>query len=819
MNIRTCTERETILLVNPSEDDRAELVHILEDDCSILEAASTAEASLILSAPSFSCAAVILDLALPDDGTFELLKLLKQNGAVQSMPVLIASFSRDEDMEEKALKLGAEDFILKPYHAGSVRHRIEGLVSACTAERTKWHSASDEMQKMVDDIPGGIVKFRLAETHIEPVYISESLCRTIGDTREHLMERFQKDYLDGIHPDDRKNTAVLTEEAFRDRKPFNVCYRMQNTHGSCRWLNVRSSMHPDRDGNYDCYAVYSDVTEEMETRQAEEQTAREKELLKDSLPGAVFKYRNNPDWVLTYANDEFFCFFGYTRTEFGDLFGMRLINVLYPGDRDLILSGIISQLEQKDTVYSEIRAVCKNGVIKWVSIYAQHARNEIGKEYFCCTFVDITEKIQAEQKLKNTQTELSTLIHNMPGGVFKYDSITGEFEFISPYMLSMLGYSREEFAKKFNNSFTNMVYIEDRQRVLDEISEQIAVGDTDYCEYRVETGSGELKWVYDAGFLLKQGSKAVFYVVIVDITDRKKAELEIARLQEKMVLAIDHAGLGYWDYDIKNKTAYLNQILTDQYNIPQVLDPYPQEAFDSGTIVKDSYAEYQRLVDAVDRGEPFVIGDIQTINTNGEYKWKRIHFTTLFDEGGKPYWAFATAVTIDDYKLLEQQFSIAAEQTGVDVWIFYIQTRTLTKTALSGKDSNSNKVFENAPFSLIEQGIVHPDDAQEIIDIYRRMADGKSRASGIFRFLDSHTGEYVHFKTDYTLLLDKNGKPDRVICTSIDITEQVHLEQQYQEAMELYQGSSGDNAMLSGYCSITRNKLLGISAHNHTDYM
>jgi hypothetical protein len=46
-------------------------------------------------------------------------------------------------------------------------------------------------------------------------------------------------------------------------------------------------------------------------------------------------------------------------------------------------------------------------------------------------------------------------------------------------MLAMLGDTEESFRRRFNNSFSKMVYEEDRVRVLREIEDQIAVGPFD----------------------------------------------------------------------------------------------------------------------------------------------------------------------------------------------------------------------------------------------------------------------------------------------------------------------------------------------------
>ena len=53
-------------------------------------------------------------------------------------------------------------------------------------------------------------------------------------------------------------------------------------------------------------------------------------------------------------------------------------------------------------------------------------------------------------------------------------------------MLYFLGYTQEEFTEKFENRFSRMVYRQDRDRVLQEIEQQIRQSAYDECEYRIE---------------------------------------------------------------------------------------------------------------------------------------------------------------------------------------------------------------------------------------------------------------------------------------------------------------------------------------------
>lgn len=90
---------------------------------------------------------ILLDVEMPGLNGYEMIKRLKENPALASIPVLFLTAQEGRDKEETALRLGAVDYILKPITAGVVmarvnlhmeleiyRKRLETLVSQKTAQ-------------------------------------------------------------------------------------------------------------------------------------------------------------------------------------------------------------------------------------------------------------------------------------------------------------------------------------------------------------------------------------------------------------------------------------------------------------------------------------------------------------------------------------------------------------------------------------------------------------------------------------------------------------------------------------------------------------
>ena len=111
-------------------------VHVIDDDLAMRESVEfllssagydvelyeTAQAFLDLSEPTFGC--ILSDVRMPGIDGLDLLKRLKSSGS--KLPVLIMTGHGDVPLAVEAMKLGAIDFIEKPFDDD----RLIGLIEA-----------------------------------------------------------------------------------------------------------------------------------------------------------------------------------------------------------------------------------------------------------------------------------------------------------------------------------------------------------------------------------------------------------------------------------------------------------------------------------------------------------------------------------------------------------------------------------------------------------------------------------------------------------------------------------------------------------------
>ncbi len=77
---------------------------------------------------------MVLDIGLPDVSGFDVLKKLRDES--YNIPVLILSAQVEVDNRVKGLKLGADDYLIKPYDARELLARVESILHRSGKSRT-----------------------------------------------------------------------------------------------------------------------------------------------------------------------------------------------------------------------------------------------------------------------------------------------------------------------------------------------------------------------------------------------------------------------------------------------------------------------------------------------------------------------------------------------------------------------------------------------------------------------------------------------------------------------------------------------------------
>ncbi len=134
--------KRSILVVEDNEINREMLCAILEDDFTIMEAENGLVGLELLEQHRDEISLVLLDVYMPVCDGFEFLRRKRNDRQLDAVPVIVTTASDSRDDEIECLRLGANDFVVKPYNVDIMMNRINNTVhlreSASIVNQLTW---------------------------------------------------------------------------------------------------------------------------------------------------------------------------------------------------------------------------------------------------------------------------------------------------------------------------------------------------------------------------------------------------------------------------------------------------------------------------------------------------------------------------------------------------------------------------------------------------------------------------------------------------------------------------------------------------------
>ena len=183
-----------------------------------------------------------------------------------------------------------------------------------------------------------------------------------------------------------------------------------------------------------------------------------------------------------------------------------------------------------------------------------------GKILLHCIFRDITERMEAENKLKEAELRYRTIFEQSPDGVMILDYETLRAIGFNDVMCTMLGYTQTEFSKLRISDYDAS---ENPQETKTRVDKILKVGRDDF-ETKFRTKYGDIKDIFVTVKLIELSGGSYFHSICRDITQQKLIEKQIYDLAKfpsenpNPVLRVD-----------KHKIIYANKTGKDLFKIKE----------------------------------------------------------------------------------------------------------------------------------------------------------------------------------------------------------------------------------------------------------
>jgi PAS domain S-box-containing protein len=267
-------------------------------------------------------------------------------------------------------------------------------------------------------------------------------------------------------------------------------------------------------------SVIRDVTEKKRAEENVRQSEGELRQLIDAIPQQVFVF--NSDWSPLFANRRELEYTGLTSQEMQSKDAVA--RIFHPDDLKKLEIVRKRALSDPAPFEMEARIRGKDGQYRWFLVRDNPLRDQKGRVLrWYGTRTDIEDRKRAEEKVRQSETELRQLIDAIPQQVFVFNPDWSPL-FANRQELDYTGLTQQEVHSK--DAVARIVHPEDLKK-LEAVREQARSNGAPFeTEARIRGKDGHYRWflIRDNPLRDEQGRVMRWYGTRTDIEDQKRAE-------------------------------------------------------------------------------------------------------------------------------------------------------------------------------------------------------------------------------------------------------------------------------------------------------
>ncbi len=361
-------------------------------------------------------------------------------------------------------------------------------------------------------------------------------------------------FIDFTHPDDRDTDWGLFKELVANK---GVSYQREKRYlrkdGVLIWTRLTVSLIRGVGGEPQfAVGMVEDITAR---KQAEEALRRSEEYFRALIENAsdIISILN-ADGTVRYHSPSGERVLGYTMEE---LVGKNAFEFVHPEDLEKLLNTFAQVLRIPG--YTTTLEVCfrhKDGSWRYLEGIGKNLLDNPAIAGIVVNSRDVTERKQAEQALRESEERFRLLSESSPIGIFSCD-VEGACLYTNPRWQEIASMTLEE---SLGYGWVNAIAPEDREVILSEWQACVQESHKFSQEFRFARPSGEVRWVRTKATALRSDSGALLGYVGTneDITERKRAEMELERLRHQQELILQSVADGIQVLDLQGKATFVN---------------------------------------------------------------------------------------------------------------------------------------------------------------------------------------------------------------------------------------------------------------------
>jgi len=308
----------------------------------------------------------------------------------------------------------------------------------------------------------------------------------------------------------------------------------------------------------------------------------------------------------------------------------------------------------------ETKIFKKNGQLIDIDISLSVFKNNAGEITGSIGVIkDITERKQAEKKIKESEEKYQGLFEYSTDGMLVLDA-RGEIQDINSRALQLFGLKKEEM---LGNNFLSMGFLTPKSLSIfvNQFQELLSKKISSSKETEIINSSGRIIAVELSSFFLVKKENEVdnFVIVVRDISERKQTEIKLAREHELLQTLMDSIPDSIYFKDDENKFVMVNKAKAARSNVKPE-DMIGKTDFDF--LPEDEARKAFEDDEEVMKTGKFIINKVEKLTSlDGEDKWVSVTKFPRFDNEGNIIGTMGISRDITELKKLQALQPIKVE--------------------------------------------------------------------------------------------------------------------------------------------------------------
>jgi len=387
------------------------------------------------------------------------------------------------------------------------------------------------------------------------IYINEKITALTGYTPAEFINN-EINFIDLCHPEDKARILKNASEKLKQNQPFTMTYRLIDRFGNIKWVEEHGV--GINDGNNQLVeGIVLDVTKSKTTERALQESEEMLLNIANSIPGVILRYKiyDTSEDEVDFVSKGVETLWEIPHEELANDV-RKLWDKIHPEDLSKMSTTINESAETLNTWRCEYRLLFPDGRIKWISAIGEPKKSDDGTLIWHTLCLDVTEKKNFEQELKQTLAQFDLAIETAELGIWEQDLKTKKLDW-NKNMFNIFDVEESSFNGDFSE-FSDRVYPEDSAGAGEGISRMLKGETVRDIRFRIKTDIGITKHIYASGapVLNEKGETVKLMGINIDFS-------RVAQYQEKLERTINEKEALFRElhHRIKNNLQIVSSIL------------------------------------------------------------------------------------------------------------------------------------------------------------------------------------------------------------------------------------------------------------------